>query len=47
MSVTLPTSGTSVAVDFDPAVIRRRYEEERAKRLRPEALGQFQGLSDT
>ncbi len=47
MSVTLPTSGTSVAADFDPAVIRRRYEEERAKRLRPEALGQFQGLSDT
>lgn len=46
MTVTLPISGTPVAVDFDPAQIRQRYADERAKRLKPENLGQFQGLSD-
>ncbi len=46
MSVTLPVSGTKLDVDFDPAPIRARYAEERDRRLRPDHLGQFQGLSD-
>lgn len=46
MTVTLPISGTPVAVDFDPAQIRQRYVDERANRLKPENLGQFQGISD-
>lgn len=46
MTVTLPVSGTPVAVDFDPAQIRQRYADERGKRLKRETLSQFQGLSD-
>ncbi|AHC26153.1 MULTISPECIES: flavin-containing monooxygenase [Mycobacteriaceae] len=46
MTFTLPVSGIPVDVDFDPAQIRERYAEERAKRMREENLTQFQGLSD-
>jgi cyclohexanone monooxygenase len=46
MTVTLPVSGIPIDVDFDPAEIRQRYAEERAKRLKDENLAQFQGLSD-
>ncbi|MFE3757978.1 flavin-containing monooxygenase [Nocardia tengchongensis] len=46
MTIKLPVSGTPIDVDFDPAEIRGRYASERAKRLKSEALGQFQGLSD-
>lgn len=46
MSVTLPVSGTPVAVNFDPAQIRERYVSERTRRLKRETLDQFQGLSD-
>lgn len=46
MTVSLPTSGTPVAVDFDPVEVRERYTAERAKRLKSENLAQFQGLSD-
>ena len=46
MTVTLPVSGTPVAIDFDPAQIRQRYADERGKRLKRETLAQFQGLSD-
>lgn len=46
MTVKLPTSGTPIDIDFDPAQMRARYAEERDKRLKEETLGQFQGLSD-
>ncbi|MGB3371840.1 MAG: NAD(P)/FAD-dependent oxidoreductase [Rhodococcus sp. (in: high G+C Gram-positive bacteria)] len=47
MTVTLPISGIPVSVDFVPAEVRERYARERSRRLRPENLAQFQGLSDT
>ncbi|GAA1450049.1 NAD(P)/FAD-dependent oxidoreductase [Mycobacterium cookii] len=46
MTVRLPVSGTPVRVDFDPDQTRRRFAEQRDKRLKREPLGQFQGLSD-
>lgn len=46
ITVTLPISGTPVAVKFDPAQNRQRYADERTKRLESDNLGQFQGLSD-
>ncbi|KLO39324.1 monooxygenase [Mycobacterium nebraskense] len=46
MTVELPVSGIPIEIDFDPAQIRQRYADERAKRLKEENLAQFQGLSD-
>ena len=46
MSVKLPTSAVEVHVDFDPAEIQNRYAAERERRLRPDTVKQFQGLSD-
>ncbi len=45
MTVKLPVSGIPIEIDFDPAPIRERYAQERAKRLKEENLAQFQGLS--
>ena len=46
MAVSLPVSDTRIDVDFDPAPIRQRYADERARRLREDHLDQFQGLAD-
>jgi cyclohexanone monooxygenase len=46
MTVTLPISGVTVNVDFDPAEIDTRYAEERRVRIKPEGIGQFNGLGD-
>lgn len=35
----------NAAPNFDPEALRRKYVEERAKRLRPDATGQFQKLT--
>ena len=35
----------SAAPNFDPDALRRKYGEERAKRLRPDATGQYQPLA--
>lgn len=46
MTVNLPVSGIPVEIDFDPACVRRRYADEREKRIREDTLAQFQGLAD-
>ena len=46
MSVKLPTSAVEVHVDFDPAEMKKRYAAERERRLRPDTVKQFKGLSD-
>ena len=35
----------SAALNFDPDALRRKYAEERAKRLRPDGTGQYQPLA--
>lgn len=47
MIASLPVSGISIEVDFDPDEVRQKYAEERAKRLRPDGTDQWQGLRDT
>lgn len=46
LTVTLPVSGVTVNINFDPAEIDARYAEERRVRIKPEGLGQFNGLED-
>jgi hypothetical protein len=46
MTVTLPISGVTVNVDFDPAEMDARYAEEHRVRIKPEGIGQFNGLGD-
>ena len=46
MAVTLPVSGVTVNVEFDPTEVYARYSQERKARIRPEGVAQFQGLDD-
>src|ERR1700683_1386513 len=39
------SNDSSAALNFDPDALRRKYVEERAKRLRPDATGQYQPLA--
>ncbi|AQA04615.1 monooxygenase [Mycobacterium sp. MS1601] len=47
MITKLPVSGLPIEVDFDPDLVRQKYAEERAKRLRPDGANQWLGLGDT
>ncbi|MGU3583607.1 flavin-containing monooxygenase [Rhodococcus sp. C26F] len=46
MAFTLPDSKLPLDLDFDPHHLRERFEVDKKKRIRPDTLAQFQGLSD-
>ena len=46
MAFTLPESNLPLDIDFDPDRIRERFAVDKQKRIRPDQLAQFQGLSD-
>ncbi|MFN3602892.1 MAG: flavin-containing monooxygenase [Dietzia sp.] len=46
MAFTLPESDLPLDLDFDPDLIRERFAVHKQKRIRPDQLAQFQGLSD-
>lgn len=46
MAFTLPESNLALDIDFDPEHLRERSAVDKQKRIRPDQLAQFQGLSD-
>lgn len=46
MAFTLPDSKLPLDLDFDPHHLRKRFEVDKKKRIRPDTLAQFQGLAD-